>query len=58
MKLICSDKDTVTLGTLANNRQVHMVVDGRRIKLNFPVEPKSSAINDIKRMMLGGAVKT
>ena len=58
MKLISSEKDTTALETPANNRQVHMIVDGRKIKLNFPVESKSSAISDIKHMMLGGAVKT
>ncbi|MCL2580102.1 MAG: hypothetical protein FWE32_08770 [Oscillospiraceae bacterium] len=34
-----------------------MIVDGHQIKLNFPVEPNGSAINDIKRMMLGGVAK-
>jgi hypothetical protein len=46
-------KDNSTDGT-----QIHISVDGYKVRLNFPANPEGSAISDIKRMMLGGAVKT
>lgn len=39
------------------NRQLHCIVGGCKITLNFPMKPGGSAISDIKRMMLGGVVK-
>ena len=41
----------------AENKQLHCIVNGYKVKLNFPAKPESSAVSDIKRMMLGGVVK-
>ena len=41
----------------AENKQLHCIVNGCKVKLNFPVKPEGSAVSDIKRMMLGGVVK-
>jgi len=40
-----------------DSRQIHVVVDGCTVKLNFPDVPENSALIDVKRMMLGGVVK-
>ena len=58
MKSNDNGKSAATPKETTDSKQVHMIVDGCKIKLNFPVEPEQSAITDIKRMMLGGAVKT
>ena len=41
----------------AENKELHFIVNGCKVKLNFPAKPESSAVSDIKRMMLGGVVK-
>lgn len=41
----------------AENKQLHCIVNGCKVKLNFPAKPENSAVSDIKRMMLGGVVK-
>ena len=41
-----------------DNRHIHIIVDGCNVKLNFPIKPESMALSDVKRMMLGGVVKT
>jgi hypothetical protein len=41
----------------AAGRQIHIVVDGCGVKLNFPLKSEDSAVKDVKRMMLGGAIK-
>jgi len=38
----------------ADSRQIHFIVDGCKVKLNFLSEPDSTAISDVKRMMVGG----
>lgn len=50
-------KQTAVLEKPAENRQLHCIVNGCKVKLNFPAKPESSAVSDIKRMMLGGVVK-
>ena len=42
----------------ADNTEIHILVDGCRVRLNFPAKSEGSVISDIKRMMLGGAIKT
>ena len=37
-----------------DGRQIHFIVDGCKVKLNFLPEPDDTAIRDVKRMMLGG----
>mgnify|MGYP000848840834 CR=1 FL=1 len=51
------DKQTAVLEKPAENKQLHCIVNGCKVKLNFPSKPEGSAVNDIKRMMLGGVVK-
>ena len=36
--------------------RLDMRVDGCKVQLNFPHESENAAVNDIKRMMLSGAV--
>lgn len=57
MKAKNSGKSTVVLEKPANNAQLRMIVDGCKVKMNFPSESEKPAINDIKRMMLGGVTK-
>jgi hypothetical protein len=52
-----SGKQPLELIKPDDGKQVHMIVDGCKIKLNFPATPEDSAVNDIKRMMLGGVTK-
>ena len=50
-------KQDAVLEKPAENKQLHFLVNGCKVKLNFPAKPEGSAVNDIKRMMLGGVVK-
>ena len=58
MKANESNKNAATFERPMDKRQLLLIVDGCKIKLNFPVEPEAAAISDIKRMMFGGVVKT
>jgi len=58
MKTNESDKGAATLELPADNKQLLLIVDGCKIKINFPIEPETFVISDIKRMMLGGVAKT
>ena len=58
MKLNENNKQTVTLEKPVKDTQIHIVVDGCKVKLNFPPKSESSTVNDIKRMMLGGVIKS
>jgi len=51
-------KQAAVLEKPAENKQLHFIVNGCKVKLNFPAKPEGSAVNDIKRMMLGGVVKS
>jgi hypothetical protein len=51
------DKQAAVLEKPAENKQLYFIVNGCKVKLNFPAKPEGSAVNDIKRMMLGGVVK-
>jgi hypothetical protein len=57
MKITDSHRPTTQEKT-AGNTQINIIVDGYKVKLNFPPKSESTAINDIKRMMLGGLGKT
>ena len=35
-------------------KQVSLIVDGCKVKMNFPPAQENTVISDIKRMMLGG----
>ena len=50
-------KQTGVHNAMKENKQLYFIVNGCKVKLNFPAKPESSAVNDIKRMMLGGVVK-
>ena len=50
-------KQAAVLEKPVENKQLHCIVNGCKVKLNFPAKPESSAVSDIKRMMLGGVVK-
>ena len=58
MKTNDSGKHIGTLEKLADNKQIHIVVNGHKVKLSFPPKSESAVVNDIKRMILGGVVKT
>jgi len=51
------NEQAINIEKSADNMQIHVVVNGCKVKLNFPLESESSTINDVKRMMLGGTVK-
>lgn len=53
----CADNTLAHESSEAELKYINMVVDGCNVKLNFPVKADSTAISDIKRMMLGGVVK-
>ena len=57
MKSKENDRQTTVPKTSAHSEHIHITVDGCTVKLNFPSEPDNTAISDIKRMMLNGAVK-
>ena len=38
----------------AEYKQVSLIVDGCKVKMNFPPAQENTVISDIKRMMLGG----
>jgi hypothetical protein len=50
-------KQDAVLEKPAENKQLHLIVNGCMVKLNFPEKPEDSAVSDIKRMMLGGVGK-
>ena len=50
-------KQAAVLEKPAENKQLHCIVNGCKVKLNFPAKPEGSAVNDIKRMILSGVVK-
>jgi len=52
-----NEKVAMVLEKTTANKQVCLVVDGCKIKMNFPEKPEVMALNDIKRMMLGGIKK-
>ena len=58
MKREDSGKNAVMMENSAANTQINMVVDGCKVKLNFPSKSEGTAVSDVKRMMLGGAAKT
>ena len=58
MKREDSGKNAVMMENFATNTQINMVVDGCKVKLNFPSKSEGTAVSDVKRMMLGGAAKT
>ena len=41
-----------------DSRKISIAVNGCKVELNFPMQSDSSTINDVKRMMVGGAIKT
>ena len=45
------------LSDTPDNRQIHFIVDGCKVKLHFLPEPDNKAVQDIKRMMLDGMKK-
>jgi hypothetical protein len=57
MKPKDNGNQAIVLEKPADNKQILVVVDGCKVKLNFPAVPESTAVNDIKRMMLGGVAK-
>lgn len=50
-------KQAAILEKPAENKQLHCIVKGCKVKLNFPAKPEGSVVSDIKRMMLGGVGK-
>lgn len=58
MEMESSGKNAVTIEKTAAPSQINIIVDGCKIRLNFPPKSEGSAINDVKRMMLGGTIKT
>ncbi len=50
-------KQDAVLEKPVENKQLHFIINDCKVKLNFPAKPEGSAVNDIKRMMLGGVVK-
>ena len=50
-------KQAAVLEKPVENKQLHCIVNGCKVKLNFPEKPEGSAVSDIKRMMLGGVGK-
>lgn len=57
MKLEEISKQGVVIEKPADNKQICITVSGCKVKMNFPAKPESSALSDIKRMMVGGVVK-
>lgn len=57
MKSKDNDSCAEKLEKPADSKQIHLIVDGCKIILNFPPKPESTVINDVKRMMLGGVAK-
>jgi hypothetical protein len=51
-------KQDAVLEKPVENKQLNCTVNGCKVTLNFPAKPEGSAVNDIKRMMLGGVVKS
>jgi hypothetical protein len=50
-------KQAAVIEKPAENKQLHYLVNGCKVKLNFPAKPEGSVVSDIKRMMLGGVGK-
>lgn len=48
--------DNTIMPEQTKGTRLDMLVDGCKVQLNFPHESENSAVNDIKRMMLSGAV--
>ena len=48
--------DNTSLPEQTTGTRLHTHVDGCKVQLNLPQESENSAVNDIKRMMLSGAV--
>ena len=57
MKLIENEKPPVRNDKPTDNNQFHIVVAGCKVKLNFPPKPDNTVLSDVKRIMLGGAIK-
>ena len=57
MKQAENEKTAATMKQPTDNKQVHLVVAGCKVKMNFPANTEATAINDIKRMMLGGVTR-
>jgi hypothetical protein len=58
MKPKDNDSYTAKWEKPASSRQIHLMVNGSKVKMNVPSKPESTVISDVKRMMLGGVVKT
>lgn len=54
MKILNDGKSAAKSENLKNNKQLHIIVDGCKVKLNFPSQSEASTLTDVKRMMLGG----
>ena len=50
---LVESEQSANLSDAPNNRQIHFIVDGCKVKLNFLPEPDDMIISDVKRMMLG-----
>lgn len=57
MTIGSSTSNTVIVEKQTGGVQMQLLVDNCNVVLNFPSKSESTIINDIKRMMLGGAVK-
>jgi len=58
MNLRKGDNKNIDIERLAEYKQINITVNGCKVRLNFPVKPEGSALNDIKQMMLSGAIRT
>jgi hypothetical protein len=58
MKSKGTGKQDAVIKKPADNKHICINIDGCKVTMNFPAKPEGSALTDIKRMMVGGVVKT
>jgi hypothetical protein len=57
MNLNIKNKKSLEMKNTSDNKQMSIIVDGCKVKLIFPIKPETSAVSDIKRMMMGSITK-
>ena len=53
-----TDNPSPCLSKVSDSTQIHILINGHKAKLNFHTSGDYSAIDDIKRMMIGSVIKS